>query len=328
MTSIGWDDDGLGDGLEDWERDLTRPDGFPLVATLAGSGAIILVAVLAFNFLTIDVIGHVAAVLGVAILVAAFVFAGTWLLTLRHATLGWNVIAGGAFAGVALMCVVVVLAIDAAGTQADARTVRLIRIDGRGDPVLPPGVKGGPITAASMDFLRQAIAERHRREDMARHLGLDRLANASAILNEPDLVRDCGRFARNAPRIDEMDRSLLAMAHSYRARLGAIVKDPGMREALLKGFDDSVGSGNAVMRDTNRLTHKLFDQAGPLCTLLSARRWKPMGSMFMFTSAGDLAGFNRLITPWNELIHDLQAVAARRDERMRESGIVDANSRL
>ncbi|MDB5680135.1 hypothetical protein [Sphingomonas bacterium] len=328
MTSRAWDDDGLDDGLEDWERDLTRPDGFPLVATLAGSVAIILAAFFAFNFLTIDVIGHVAAVLGVAILVAAVVFAGTWLLTLRHATLGWNVIAGGAFAGIALMCVVVVLAIDAAGTQADARTVRLIKINAQGEPALPPGVKGGPITAAAMDFLRQALVERHSRENFTRGLGLDRLANASAILREPDLVRDCGRFARSAPRIDEMDRALLAKAQAFRARLGAIVKDAGMREALLKGFDDSVGSGSADMRDTNRLTHNLFDQAGPLCTLLSARRWKPMGSMFMFTSAGDLAAFNRSITPWNELIRDLQAVAARQQARMSESGIVDAQSRL
>jgi hypothetical protein len=326
MAATAWDDDGS--PLEDWERDLTRPDGFPLVATLAGSGAVILIAILVFNFLTIDVVGHVAAVLGVAMLVVALVFAAAWFLTLRHATIGWNVIAGGVMAGVALMSVVVVIAIDAAGTQADARTVRLIRINEQGEPVLPPGVKGGPITAATMDFFRQAIAERHKREDMARGLGLDRLANASAIEREPDLVRDCGRFARNAPRIDEMDRSFMARIAAFRTRLSGIVKDPRMRDSLLKGFDDSLGSGSGDMHDTNRVTHSLFDQAGPLCTLLAARHWKPMGNMFMFTSRSDLAAFDRQISAWNDLIREAQTIAARQDERMRESGIVDANTRF
>ena len=326
MAATAWDDDGS--PLEDWERDLTRPDGFPLVATLAGSGAVILIAILVFNFLTIDVVGHVAAVLGVAMLVVALVFAAAWFLTLRHATIGWNVIAGGVMAGVALMSVVVVIAIDAAGTQADARTVRLIRINERGEPVLPPGVKGGPITAATMDFFRQAIAERHKREDMARGLGLDRLANASAIVREPDLVRDCGRFARSAPRIDEMDRSFMARIAAFRTRIGGIVKDSAMRASLLKGFDDSLGSGSTDMHDTNRVTHELFDQAGPLCTLLAARHWKPMGNMFMFSSRADLAAFDRRISAWNDLIREAQTIAARQDERMRESGIVDANTRF
>lgn len=326
MAATAWDDDG--DGLEEWERDLTRPDGFPLVATLAGSGAIILIAILVFNVVTFDVTGHIAAVLGGAMLVAALVFAGTWFLTLRHATLGWNVLAGGAMAGVALMSVVVVLAIDAAGTQADARTVRLIRINGQGEPVLPPGVKGGPITAATMDFIRQAMTERHSREAVARDLGLDRLANASAVVREPDLLRDCGRFARSAPKIDEMDQAFMARTQAFRTRLGGIVKDPGMRDSFLKGFDDSLGSGVADMRDANRVTHSLFDQAGPLCTLLAARHWKPMGSMFMFTSPADLAAFNRRIATWNGLIGEAQTIATRQEARMRESGIVDANSRL
>lgn len=327
MTTTDWFDD-ASDGLEDWERDLTRPDGFPLVALLAGSGTIVLVAILAFTFLTIDVVGHVAAVLGVAMLVAALVFGGAWLLTLRHATIGWNVVAGSAFAGVALMTVVVALAIDAAGTQADARTVRLIRINEQGEPALPPGVKGGPITAATMDYLRQAMAERHRREDMTRQLGLDRLANADAIAREPDLVRDCGRFARSAPQIDAMDRSSLAKAQAFRARLSGIFKDPRMREDFLKGFDASMGSSTADLRETNQLTHRLFDQAGPLCTLLAARHWKPMGNMFMFTSQADLNSFDRLIASWNGLIGEIQTVTMRQQGRMRELGIVDGNSRL
>jgi len=324
MTSTAWD----GGGLEDWEHDLTRPDGFPLVAALAGSGVIVLIAMAVFTFVDVDVVSHVATVLGGAMLVAAVVFGAAWVLTLRHATIGWNVVAGGIMAGVALMAVVVALVIAAAATQADARTVRLIRIDARGEPVLPPGVKGGPITAASIDFLRQAIAERRRREDMTRALGLDRLANAGAIQREPELVRDCGRFARSAPRIDEMDRTFLAKAQAFRTRLGGIVKDAGMRDALLKGFDDSMGSSAADMRETNGLTHQLFDQAGPLCTLLSARRWKPMGSLFMFSSRTDLTAFDRLITRWNALVREVQQIALRQDQRMRATGVVDGRTRF
>ena len=324
MTFTSWD----GDGLEDWERDLTRPDGFPLVAMVLGSVIIILVAMAALSYLPIDVVGHVAGALGVAMLVAAVVFGAAFLLTLRHATLGWKVVAGGVFASVALMCVVVELAIDAAGTQADARAVRLIRINGYGQPELPTGVKGGPITAASMDFMREAIAERHRREDFSRGLGLDRLANASAILREPGLVRDCGRFDRSAPKIDDMDRAFLDKAQAFRTRLSGIVKDARMRDALLKGFDESMGSSAATLRETNQLTHRLFDQAGPLCTLLSARRWKPMANMFMFSSQADLAAFDRLITPWNALIREVQDTVARQEQRMRDSGIVDSRSRF
>lgn len=327
MTTTDWYE-GARDGMEDWERDLTRPDGFPLVAMIAGSIAIIIVAVVAFSFLPIDIVGHIAASIGIVFLIAALVFGAAWFLTLRHATLGWNVVAGGVMAGVALMTIVVALASDAMGTVEDARTVKMIRINGQGEPTLPPGVKGGPITAATMNFFRQAIAERHRREDMTRELGLDRLANASAILQEPDLVRDCGRFARSAPKIDEMDRTFLAKVQAFRTKLGGLVKDTAMRDAILKGFDDSLGSNSADMKETNTLTHRLFDQAGPLCTLLSARRWKPMGIMFLFTSQADLNSFNRLITPWNELIREVQEVAMRQQARMQQSGIVDSRSRF
>ena len=137
----------------------------------------------------------------------------------------------------------------------------------------------------------------------------------------------CWRFARNAPNLDTADRDFLAKADRLRARFSAAVKDPLMRDSLMRGFDTGLSSSADDLHATNLLAHRLYDQAGKLCTVLASRRWKPMGMMFLFLSPADLAVFNAAIEPWNALIREAQELAVRQQARMREPSLADERSR-
>lgn len=316
------------DGVEDWEYELTRPDGFPQIALAVGVVVLGIVAVVTLSFVPVDLVAeHPFGSLGIGLLAAALVFGAAWWPSLRHAATGWRVGNAVAYVGVALIAVVVAIVFANAAVRLDAENVRRIKIDSSGEPVLPAGVRRGPITTASIDFLRDAIAERRRRDSVTHDLGLDRLANAGAVAREPGLLKDCGRFARSAPDLDTADSKFLARVDRFRAQLGAAVKDPMMRDSLIRGFDTGMSSSADDLHATNLLAHRLYDQAGKLCTMLGGRHWKPVGLMFLFSNAADLAAFRAAIDPWNELIGEGRQLAMRQQARMRESGIVDERTR-
>ena len=317
-----------GEAAEDWEYELTRPDGFPQIALVAGVVLLGIAAVIVLSFVPVDLVAeHPFGSLSIGMLAAALAFAAAWWPSLRHAATGWRIGNAVAYAGVALLAVVVAIVFANAAVRRDAENVRLIKIDSSGEPVLPAGVRRGPITTASIDFLRDAIAERRRRDAVTHDLGLDRLANAGAVAREPALLKDCGRFARSAPDLDTADRKFLARVDRFRSQLGAAVKDPMMRDSLMRGFDTGMSWSADDLHATNLLAHRLYDQAGKLCTMLAGRHWKPMGLMFLFSNAADLAAFRAAIDPWNALIGENQQLVLRQQARMRDSGIVDERRR-
>ena len=320
-----WD----GDGVEDWEYELTRPDGFPQIAIGVGVVVLVLVAVATFWFVPIETVAsHMFGALGIGLLAAGVVFAAAWWPSLRHASIGWRIGGGVAFLGVGLMTVAVGMFMADMAVREDVMNVQRIRIDTDGEPTLPSTVRRGPITNATMAFLHDALVERKRRIAVAHDLGLDRLADAGAVTAEPGLIKDCGRFARAAPQIDTSFAAFMAKVDNYRNRVRSAIRDQALRDSLIRSFDEGFGGSMGDAKATNDLLHRLYDQAGELCTALGTLRWKARGRLFQFSSSTDLAAFNTVVGQWNALLQENQILTARGQSRMRESGMFDDNFRF
>jgi hypothetical protein len=322
MISSTWRDD----GLDEWEAALERPDGHPWIAMLAGAGTILLIAIIAMNLSPVEISTHSAGALVAATLLAALVWGGAWFLTLRYATTGWKIGVAAVLWGIALLTIAGAIAVANISIRMDAANVRRIRIDENGNPRLPSGA--GPITRTMFDFLHDMTSERHKREATFQVMGMDRLHDAYLISNTPAMLKDCGRFVRVEPQIDQSDRRVTASVARVHQRLGAIVKDETMRRELIKAFDKGLNTNLGNMRRSSELQRRQLEIGGRLCTFLATHRWKAQGSQFMFYSQGDVGTFDKTITDWNDAVREQAALLADARRKMSETGLLDGRSRF
>jgi len=324
MISSTWRDE----GLDEWEAALEQSDGRPWIAMLAGAGAILLIAIVAINLSPVDTSTHSAGALAVATILAALAWGGAWFLTLRHATTGWKIGVAAVLWGIALLTVAAAITFDTIALRMDAANVRRIRIDETGEPRLPPGMAVGPITRTMFDFLRDMTSERHQREAMFQVMGMDRLHDAYMVSNTPAMLKDCARFVRVEPKIDQSDRRVTAAIARVHARLGEIVKDEATRRELIKAFDKGLDSNLANSRRSSDLQRQQLEIGGRLCTFLATHRWKAVGGQFMFYNQGDVGTFNRTITAWNDAVREQTELVADARRKMTETGLLDSRSRF
>lgn len=324
MISSAWRDE----GLDEWEAALEQSDGRPWIAMLAGAGAILLIAIAAINLSPFDMSTHRAGALAAATILAALVWGGAWFLTLRHATIGWKIGVAAVLWGVALLIVAGAIAFANIALRIDAANVRRIRIDETGEPRLPPGMAAGPITRTMFDFLSDMTSERHQREAMFQVMGMDRLHDAYMVSNTPAMLKDCARFVRVEPKIDQSDRRVTAAIARVHTRLGVIVADEATRSELIKAFDKGLNINLSNMRRSSELQRRQLEIGGRLCTFLATHRWKAMGSQFMFYNQGDIGMFNRTITDWNDAASEQAALVADARRKMTETGLLDNGSRF
>jgi hypothetical protein len=324
LISSTWPDE----GLDEWEAALERPDGHPWIAMLAGAGAILLISIVAMNLSPVDISTHSAGALVAATLLAALVWGGAWFLTLQHATTGWNTGVAAILWGIALLTVAGAIAFANIAIRIDAANVRRIRIDENGEPRLPPGMAAGPITRTMFDFLHDMTSERHKREATFQVMGMDRLHDAYLVSNTPAMLKDCGRFVRVEPQIDQSDRRVTASIARVHQRLGVIVKDEAMRRELIKAFDKGLNTNLGNMRRSSELQRQQLEIGGRLCTFLATHRWKAQGSQFMFYNQSDVGTFDKTITDWNDAVREQAALIADARRKMSETGLLDARSRF
>lgn len=324
MVSSTWRDE----GLDEWEAALERPDGRPWVAMLVGAGAILVISIIAMNLSPVEISTHGAAALAAATLLAALVWGGAWFLTLRDATMGWKIGVAAVLWGMALLMVAGAIAVDKIAMRMDAANVRRIRIDGNGDPRLPAGMAAGPITRTMFDFLHDMTSERHKREATFQVMGMDRLHDANLVSNTPAMLKDCGRFVRVEPQIDESDRRVTASIRRVHDRLGVIVKDEAMRSEMIKAFDKGLNTNLDNMRRSSALQRQQLEIGGKLCTFLATHHWKAQGSQFMFYNQADVGTFDKTITAWNDAVREQTALIADARRKMSETGLLDGQSRF
>lgn len=299
MVSSSWN----GEGLDDWESALERPDGHPAAALAIGGIAIAVIAAVAFASVTIDVARSVWPALGIAVLGAAMVYAIAWFVTLRHAGTGWRIGVGAGFVALAAMTVTLAVVAAKVAERAEVAALDRITLDAQGEPKWPSGVRRGPILRSGMDYLRAMNAEQRMLDKLLIvELGLDRLANADAVTADPRLLTDCGRFAMGKVALDASDRRIAAAVATYRDTLTGAISDGALRRMAIEQTDKGATEGLAKVKQVSALQHSQLDKAGPLCTLLAKHNWRNRGNMFEFSSQAELNAFDRQVTAWNETV--------------------------
>ncbi|MGN6820170.1 MAG: hypothetical protein ACTHJR_16010 [Sphingomonas sp.] len=319
MMSSAWRDD----ESDEWETALERPYGRPWVAMLAGTGAILVIAIVTMNLVPFEIASHGAGALGAVTVLAAAVWGVAWFLTLRDATPGWRIGVGAVLWGVALLTVAGAIGYANLAVRIDIANVRRIRIDVNGDPHLPPG-NPGPVTQTMFDFIHTITSEQHQRLATFQVMGMDRLNDALAVTNTPGMLKDCGRFTRVAPEITASDQRVADAVRRVHERLAAVVRDESLRAALIKDFDKGLDTGRAAMRQSSALQRRQLELGSKLCTFLATHHWRPQGSHFMFYSGSDLAGFDASTRAWNDAVEEQNALSAQARRKMAESGLLDA----
>lgn len=306
--------------LEDWEQELDRSDGKPLLAMIGGGIALILLCPALLAFLSFDLMRNALPALAVLLGLAAIVWVAAWFLAMRRAALAWKIGTGLAFGAIAIL--VIALGVGAAqlAVRRDAAMLRLIHINPAGRPELPPGTVPGPITRRGLVFFGKVMDERHNRDGLFIRLGMDRMASASALTAQPELLRDCDRFARAKPELDAADVRVKAISTQFRAELGDLIPNPAMRREMMVAYDKGAAAEVADTAQSGQLQRMQLDLAGDLCRLLAPRRWRARGTMFEFTSSSELQRYNELIQRWNAGVRGQQDLSLRFRSRLAASG--------
>jgi len=308
------------EALEDWERALERPDGRPLVASIAGSIVVAVLLSTLFELLPIDLLRNRWLGLALATGIALTTWAIGWMVTLRQTTPAWKVGSALAYGATALMVLAWSIGNAQFAVRRDAAMLQTIRIDAMGHPQLPFGVRPGPIARRGLIFFGEVMGERHYRDDLFVKLGMDRIVSAPALDARPGLLRDCGRFARGKSALDASGIRVKHISTRFRAALVDLIPDQALRGQMLASFDKGDLTQAADTLRSDQLQRAQLDLAGDLCRLLGAHRWHERNSAFEFTGAADLQRYDTLIQHWNDGVRGQQELAARFRSRLTASG--------
>lgn len=301
MAAGIWDD-----GVDDWESELDRPDGHPLIASALGAVVIIMVSLFAWGLIPVDVTFHMPATVIVAILLAATVWGGAWYLTIRYAAPAWLFASGAVFLVVALAMAGLTIGGSMIATQVDVAMMQRISVDSAGLPSLPRGTRMGPITRRAMRFYREVVDEDRARREFYAKLGIDKISQAWALTADPGLLDDCERFRRKQPELDAINNRILAMTKVYRADLATMIRDKALLRQVLTGLDLNFSVEGARRDGQVRLVHEQLDLASKMCTILARKRWRAQGNMIGFVSPADLGEYRGLAQRWDAVLGELR----------------------
>jgi hypothetical protein len=295
------------DQLTDWEDELDRPDGHPLIALALGVAVIIAMALIAYGSIAVDVQTHLYPALGIATAIAALVWGVAWFLTVRFAAAIWQFATGAVFWLTALMMVVFAMGGNAISLRQDIATMQAIRIDRHGDPAIPRNGVAGPVTKRTMAFYREFLKQDHIRNVIYLKLGIDRIGQTWAVLNEPSLLTDCDRFPRAAPQIAAVNANVAAAVGRFRGDLRSLIAEPALQTQVFGWVDLTFPTSGQRYQAQIAQAREQLDLAAKLCGVLGRHHWQRQGDGFGFTSESDYREYGALATRWDRLMGDMRA---------------------
>ncbi|HSI18119.1 MAG TPA: hypothetical protein VK980_10140 [Sphingomonas sp.] len=277
------------DETDEWAYELTRKDSFPLAATITGAILILVVS------LSIDTLlprrNLYATEMGVAVLVSLAIWAIAFLVTVRHAVVGWKIGSFFVLLVVGLVAGVVGVGTAMSAVQDDLRALSEVSTNDEGELVLPPGGPRGPISKLSFAYFKDLSADARAHLAAVRALGYDDLAHPQSILANRDLLTHCDKSKSFGPVIEAYYGRRAAAVAKYRADLLRLDIDEGLRKGMLTGMNEVRRQHGDMLQRAAANEHAQIGELGAACAVLARRHWREQDGQFGFTSMTDLNEF-------------------------------------
>ena len=177
----------------DWEKGLSGKDGYPVFALIL---VFILIAMTAVASGRIDTTAGMPYVLGATIGPALLFWGIAYAVTIRHASLAWQI---GSFAGVTLVALLYfagVMGTASTAAKHDVAMLAEVRIDPEGMAILPADPDRGPVSRVFIAHYTELNAILRDRRALLKSSGLGSIVDPQALSKTPSLLRDCPRFGR------------------------------------------------------------------------------------------------------------------------------------
>ncbi len=275
--------------IDEWAYELTRKDSFPLAATIAGSVVILLVAILTGN----QVRHHNLFVtpLGIGTIVALAVWAAAFLITLRHAEIGWKIGSFVAMLVVGLSAGLIVIGARINAIRDDLRAVAEVKINPTFGVEEPRGGARGPISKATFAYLKSQADASMKHRAAIQALGYDAMTSPYTLRQNPRLLTHCDQRATVTPMIEAYYAGRRVAFEKFRADIAAIDIDEIFRKGLIAGNKEAGKRFDTLLQRTAANEHGQIGELVAMCQILVRHRWIAQDARILFSSPSDLRDF-------------------------------------
>ena len=279
------------DEMDEWAYELTRKDSFPLVATIVGAVAILVVAILINTQLPHR--NFYSTAMGVGVLVALAVWGIAFVVTLRHAVIWWKI--GSFFVLLVTGLIAGIIGIGAAmsAMQDDMRALSEVTTSPEGELVLPPGGSRGPISKLSFAYFTELSADARAHVAAINALGYKDLAHPQSLLANHDLLSHCDKSKSFGSVIEAYYGRREAAVAKYRNDLLRLDIDENLRKGMLVGMDEVRREHGDMLQRAAANEHAQIGELGMACAVLARRHWREQNGQFGFSNMADLAEFRQ-----------------------------------
>lgn len=288
--------------MEEWERELTRPEGHPVLATLLGAVVLAAGAVLFVNALPVDASALIALAFGAG--TPVIVWAIAYAVTIRHASIVWKLLSLMLLGLIALLSVAVALQLRYREESRELAAVVNIEMDENGKLTIPDAK--GPLSKVVLAYVREARASEVQLNAKFEALGVGRIGNPAEVTRNPELLKDCRRFERAAPLADAWLAGLTTRRAQFRRDVISVRANPRVKREVLSGFVAAEVGDTKRLATRNEWIKGQLVAGTRLCTILARRRWQLQFGRFAFTSDRDLTEFGDAAKSWDYFLRQQQ----------------------
>ncbi|MFA5966069.1 MAG: hypothetical protein WC804_18785 [Sphingomonas sp.] len=275
--------------MEEWAYELTRKDSFPLAATIAGSIVILIVVLLANSL-----IHHhdlFVTPLGIGTVVALAVWAVVFLITVRHAEIGWKIGSFVAMLVVGLAAGLIVIGTAITAMQDDLRAVSEVRVSPSFGVEEPKGGARGPISKATFAYLKAVVAAAAKHRAAIQALGYDAMVSPYALRQNPRLLAHCDQRATVTPMIEAYYAERRAAFEKFRTDINRLDISENFRSGVIAGNKQAGQRFTSLLDRAAANEHGQIGELVAMCQVLARRHWVEQYGRIAFTSPSDLHDF-------------------------------------
>jgi hypothetical protein len=297
---------GAGADIPDWERELTRPDSHPAVATVVGLAVLVGGAVLFVRALPEDASGLIA--LSYALVAPPIVWAIGYAVTIRHASTVWKLLSLMLLGLGALVSVAVMVQVRMYEASRELSSMLEMKMDANGKLSVPEGK--GPISRLMFGYIRDVQSAQEQVGQQVDALGIKRIGNPRQVADDPKLLKDCGRFQHAEPIADHWLATVKARSARLQQDVQSVRANERVKRGVLIGFVAAQTRTAERLKAQAELLKNQLVTGGRLCLVLARRHWRYENGIFGFTSRADLDEFRDVAHSWDYFAQQQQQAIA------------------